>query len=393
MPPGKHAKLGASGARRWRNCSGSINLSEGQPNTTSIYAAEGTVAHEIGEKLLRHGQGANVQMGGPILQDGFTIEITDEMLEAVQVYVDFVSEQAEGHTLLLEQQFDLAPLSPPGPMYGTADAVVWNEEEKHLHVIDYKHGAGIAVDAEKNDQGLVYVLGAVVEFGRKPDTMTFTIVQPRAFHEDGEIRSWDLTWDELTEAKRDLFIDAEATLYVDAPLEAGDWCRFCPAHAICPAQRSQALALAQDAFAVEPTFPAVETMSLVDIAEVLDKGGDVQDWIKSVGAYALNMLKNGEEIPGYKLVEKRTNRRWVDPDAAMKYLKSRRLKVDERYVRKPVSPAQAEKVLKAKGGRALPESLVEKPEGGPALASIEDKRPEKLSGMREAFGVLETGEK
>ena len=393
----KHAKLGASGAHRWRNCAGSINLSEGMPDETTIYAAEGTVAHKQAENLLA---GGKVESGQIVHEDGYDVEVTSEMMDAVFQFVDFVRERAAGRTLLLEQQFDLGIvpgeggpnnegtlLKPPGPMYGTADAVIWDEKTRHLHVIDYKHGAGVAVDAIGNDQGLVYVLGAIVSFGQKPDSITFTIVQPRAHHDDGIIRSWAFDYEQLIFYKKALFIDAEATLAPDAPLNAGDWCRFCPAKAVCPAQRALVESMAVEAFAEEPTFPVVEALSLTDLAEVLTKAPDVTSWIKSVQSYALNMLQRGEDIPGFKLVEKRSNRRWVDEDETDKYLKNRRLKVGERFNRKLISPAQAETALK-KLGKVLPDRLVDKPEGGAALAPLSDKRPEKVPSVFETFGTI-----
>lgn len=397
----KHAKLGASGAHQWRNCPGSINLSEGMPDETSFYAAEGTVAHKVGEELLSDSD-PYLQLGITVEQDGFQIEINQDMLDAVQHYVDFVSERAEGKVLLLENQFDLGRvpgtegpddegtvLRPPGPMYGTADAVVWDEESGNLHVIDYKHGAGVTVDAVGNDQGLVYMLGAVVSFGKRPTAMTFTIVQPRAYHDDGIIRSWTVSWEELCDAKRALFADAEATLDPDASLYAGDWCRFCKAKAVCPAQREQVESLAVEAFAEEPTFPEIGGLSLVDLAEVLAKAPAITDWIKAVQSHALNMLQCGDSVPGFKLVEKSLNRKWIDEKDTLRYLRNRGFKVGERYNQSIISPAQAQKLCKKKKtGPELPDRLWVKPKGGAALAPLSDKRPEKVSGVHEVFGVL-----
>ncbi|MEE8607952.1 MAG: DUF2800 domain-containing protein [Nitrospiraceae bacterium] len=395
----KHAKLGASGAHRWRNCAGSINLSEGMPDETTVYAAEGTVAHRLAEGVLRDSQG--IALGTTIVEDGYDIEVTQEMADAVKIFVDYVYERTGSRTLLLEQQFDLGRppgtegpedegtlLKPPGPMYGTADAVIWDEETRNLHVVDYKHGAGVSVDAIGNDQGLVYMIGAVIAFGKQPATMTFTIVQPRAPHDDGIIRSWTVTWEELCEAKKSLFVDAEATLDPDAPLNAGDWCRWCPAKAVCPAQRALVESMAVEAFAAEPTFPVVEALSLADLAEVLAKAPAVADWISAVQSYALNMLQRGETIPGFKLVDTRPHRKWVDEKATDKYLRNRKLKVGERFNQKLISPAQAEKILKDKPGLELPDRFWMKPEGRAALAPLSDKRPEKLPGVHEAFGVI-----
>ena len=372
----KHAKLGASGAHRWRNCAGSNNLSEGLPDITSSYAEEGTRAHEIAEHCLKIGAVPN-------------LDLDPEMRDAIQVYLKYVWDRVgDDGVLFVEKQFDLAPLSPPDDMFGITDATIWTESERHLEVIDFKYGAGVVVDAVDNDQGFIYSLGGVIEVGEKPDKITVTIVQPRAHHEDGIIRSWTFDWDFLVEEKKALFADAAATLEPDAPLKTGDWCRFCKAKAICPAQRAQVEALAVEAFAAEPTFPVPAGLSLTDLAEVLDKAPAVMDWIKSVQGYALNRLQRGENVPGFKLVEKKTNRRWVDEDSTLKYLAQRKLKIGERTNRKVISPAQAEKILKDKPGPELPDRLWVKPEGGAALAPLSDKRPEKVPGVFETFGAI-----
>jgi hypothetical protein len=366
----------------------------------TVFSAEGTVAHDLGERSLASGLSPHTEVGKSVLEAGFDIGITEEMADAVQVYVDFVHTKAneeEGLMLLLEHSFDLTPLSPPDEMFGTADAVVWNKRTKHLHVIDYKHGAGVVVDAEFNDQGFVYSLGATVEliteFGIKPENITFTIVQPRGYHPDGEIRSWDFTYEWLVEEKKALFTDAEKTLDPDAPLVAGDHCQFCKAHAICPAQRAQVVSLAQDAFAVEPTFPDPVDMAPADVVEVLTKGAAVEAWIKAVRVHAQALAEAGIEIPGFKLVESTTHRRWVDAEKTDKYLTRRGLKKAERFSSKLISPAQAEKALKARGDKPLPEDLVLKPEGRSVLAPASDKRPERVPGAQDAFGVIaETSE-
>lgn len=380
MPPGVHAALGASSAHRWRMCPGSIRLSEGMPDYPSAAAAEGTVAHDWAEECL------TAEADAAYL---YPADSDKEMAEHVQTYVDYVRAASDGKVLLIEQQFDLSPLNPPGPMFGTADAVVWDEAEGLLEVIDLKYGKGVIVDAIGNDQGLMYSLGAVIKFGRQPERIRFTIVQPRVEHPNGGfIRSWEFSYEELVEMKKELFVDAEATVAEDAPLLVGSHCRWCKAQAICPAQQEQVVGLAQDAFAVEPTFPERETLTLEDMAEVVEKAPAILAWIKSIGAHLLNLAETGVEIPGHKLVTKRTNRQWVDEEATEVYLRGRRLKKDERYNLKLISPAQAEKILKKKSGPDLPDRLVTKPEGGVALAPLDDKRPARVPGAQEAFGVL-----
>lgn len=410
MPPKKHATLGASKSKRWMHCPGSIRLEADAPfQETSEYALEGSAAHEVAETCLADGTMAEEYVGKIIsvpvrLEDGERMEevtVTEGMAEAVQVYVDYCRGLApavhpEGtaeYEHFIEQRVDLAPLNPPAPMYGTADFVVWNESTKTLEVVDYKHGRGVAVDAAGNPQLLYYALGAVVALRKKPEHIRVTIVQPRGFHPDGTIRTAVYGWEELKAFKERLFEAAEVTQQDDAPLQVGDWCRFCPALATCPAQRENAIEVAQSEFDVEPEFspPAPEALTPEQFQLVLERGDAVMDWIRAVHEHAIHLLDTGHDVPGYKLVEGRSHRRWTDEEAAEKYLANKRLKKDERLKMKVISPAQAEKKLKAMGkldrARKLDE-LIEKPEGKPKLVPVDDPRPALVPSAQEDFDVL-----
>lgn len=364
------------------NCPGSIRLSEGMPDNTSHYAEEGTAAHDLGERAIKKSLDCDVWLDTEI--NGITV--TEEMCEAVQVYVDFVK-RAVWHVdeerkvgvagqLMLEQRFDLAPLNPPGPMYGTSDATVWHEQEKLLHVIDYKHGAGVAVDAVGNPQLRYYAIGAVLALNKKPERVRMTIVQPRASHPDGIIRSDELTFEELVEFKRELFRLAERTTEPDAPLNPGPWCKFCKAAPVCPALKAKAVEVAQSDFAPFSP-PAPEALTVEELQVVLAAADELSAWLSSVQAHALNLLERGEEVPGWKLVPKRATRKWTDEERATEILRDAGLTEEDLYTKKFVSPAQAEKALKAaKIKPALLEQVVVKESSGPKLAPDTDPRPE-----------------
>lgn len=402
MPPTTHAKLGASSSHRWMNCAGSIRMSEGIEDVGSDYAREGTAAHEVGERCLRHGTDAIAYLDTIVAvedeQGVHHFTVTEEMAEAVQVYVDHIRNRieelggADAVTMFVEHRFDLTPLNPPGPMYGTSDCTLWVPEARHLDVNDYKHGAGVAVDATENSQLMMYALGAVVELGKRPETIRVTITQPRGHHPAGIIRSYDFTWAELIAFKEELFDRARATEDPDAPLNPGEWCRFCPAAPTCPAKREQTQLVTQDMFdVVAPpeeagTLPAPENITDEQLAFILHNSGQVMDWLRSVEAHVMRRLERGK-FPGYKLVEGRSNRRWRDEDAVDTYLRGRGLKKDERYKSKLISPAQAEKALKGRDGPPLPERLWEKPEGKPKLVPEHDKRP-ALGAVTDVFGVV-----
>lgn len=354
--PTTHAALGASSSHRWMECAGSVRLSEGIPDSSSPYAREGTAAHELAAECLTRGGNAADRVGDTITvteqEDGedveYPIEVTEEMATAVQTYVDAVREKAAmGNVVRIETRFDLSPLDPPAPMFGTADAVIYRREDKHLFVDDYKHGQGVIVEAENNPQLMYYALGAVVDLQAKPDEITVTIHQPRG-RTDETVRGWTFSWDDLLAFKKELFEAAARTQEDDAPLNPGDHCRFCPALPVCPAQKQQAMDVAQTEFDTDGNTSLVDPDQLDDatIRRVLDKKDDIVKWLRSVEDHVRTRMEQGESFEGYKLVEKRATRKWIDDEAAQNYLQ-RKLGKKAIIVEKLVSPYQAEKAFKA----------------------------------------------
>jgi len=404
MPPKRHAVLGASSSERWMACPGSVRMSEGQPDDVSIYAIEGTAAHELAEYCLREGQDAADKVGDVYtiperMPDGTTqlhqIEVTEEMAEAVQVFLDHVRSRWDDADVWLELAMSLKSLDPPEDMFGTGDVVIWHQgapppinEPSLLEIIDYKHGRGVVVDAIENSQLRYYALAAVVTLGLRPERIRMTIVQPRAPHPDGPIRSEEIDAAELVAFKRELFAAAEATQAPDAPLVVGDHCKFCRGLATCPAQKQHATEVTLAAFPeVEP--PAPETLTPGDLAVVLAAKDGLSAWLAAVEAHARGLLERGEDVPGFKLVEGRKgHRKWADEEAADKWLARRKLKVAERYKRSLVSPAQAEKLMK-QAGTQLPDDLVTQADGKRKIAPAGDSRPAlPPAASVDAFGVV-----
>jgi hypothetical protein len=399
--PPKHAKLSPSGSQRWINCPGSVRMEEPFPDDSSPYAREGTAAHEIVERALRKGVPTDTWLGTmvgvPYLDDEGEpsveqIEVTAEMCEAAQEVVDYVRERKEelgpGTEMWLEERFDLSPLEPPAPMFGTADVVLWCPESRVLEIADYKHGQGVSVDVEGNTQLLLYALGAVVSVRKRPERIRMTIGQPRAPHHAGRIRHWEIDWAELVQFKASVFRAAEATQDEDAPLAVGDWCRWCKAAAVCPAQREFAVTTAQEEFAVIPAGegdnPLVppEQLTVDELAFILDRAPVVEAWFSSIRSHVTNMLDRGHPVPGYQLVPKRAQRKWVDEGAAEEALQP--YLEDGAYTRKLISPAQAEKAMKGIG-EELDEELWEKVSSGNKLAPSDDPRPAEIPSAQADF--------
>lgn len=383
-----HSILGASASSRWLNCPGSVALTEQVPERGDTkYSAEGTVAHEVAELALREGVDPLMYVGKRI--DG--IMVTKEMALAVGMYVDKVNTlgQSVGVEPMIEVRFSLAKLGPPVDMFGTADCVVPDRERSHLHVLDYKHGQGVVVEAANNPQLMTYALGAVLALEERFNQITVWIVQPRAPHRDGVVREWTFSWDELVDFRKRLIAGAEACFEEDAPLAVGSWCRFCPASALCPAQKEHAVVTVQDAFVADaaPELPAPPTLTEEELAVVLEHADHIMDWLRSVQAYVRQQKEDGHVlVDSWKLIEKRANRAWSkEEEQVVADLADVGLTPEDLYVKKLLSPAQVEKLLRREGHQ-IPDGLVERVVNGYNLVPSSDPRPEAVpSNVVEVF--------
>jgi len=268
--------------------------------------------------------------------------------------------------LYVEEKVEVHP-----EVWGTADAIIVADD--WLVVVDYKHGAGVAVSPERNPQMMCYALGALARFP-EAKRVRLVVVQPRA---PGEaVKDWWTTREELLAWRDKDLVPAitRATLLV-GKLKTGEHCRFCRALAICPAHRNMIAAEAQMDFG-RVTPPAPESMTMEQLAHVIQLSSIITDWAGACKAYAQRCLEMGRDVPGWKLVQKRSVRRWTD-DAEEKVPA---ILGDAAWERKLVSPATADKVakkLKLTGelaGRLT--ACWEKPDNGFVLAPVEDKRPE-----------------
>lgn len=209
---------------RWEACAGSLRKSVGLPNISSPYAQLGTAAHEAGAEIL---------LGDTLLEE----ILPDEMLRAVMVYVNHVRElsksvKKDSGFVKVEWRFDLSDTLYDG-VYGTTDAVIWNEATRVLYVVDYKHGEGVGVPVFENEQLMYYALGTLRTLKINPLAVVLVIVQPRYPHPEGPIQSWEIHPIDLIDFEVRLINAIKATEKPDAPLTAGTHCQFCPAKGIC----------------------------------------------------------------------------------------------------------------------------------------------------------------
>jgi hypothetical protein len=358
-------------------------MCDGLPNPSSIFAQEGTTAHAVGEMCLAQGDHPS-QWIGEIVEG---MEVTAEMAEAVTVYYDYVRGLlGADDELYLERRVSLEKLNPPVQMFGTSDCIIYRKAEKKLFVIDYKHGAGVAVEATGNPQGRYYALGAMLalENDQPVAEVEIIIVQPRAPHSDGPIRSETVSAAELVDFAADLMDAAHRTLDEDAPIVPGDHCKFCTAAGVCPGLREQALAVAQSEFGP----PDPRTLLPEQVAELLQKADIVEEWVKSLRAHAYATLERGGTVPGFKLVAKRATRKWVNEQDAIAVLEnSGGIRARDMYEQKLKSPAQVEKLL-AKADRKLLAELTVSVSTGLTMVSETDKRQAAALSAADEFTAL-----
>jgi hypothetical protein len=381
------------------------------PDTTSKFAAEGTAAHELAALALASTNDAMAYLGRVIQADGMDFTVDKDMAEHVQVYLDYVRGIQNPTSILFEQRMPLAPFTGEADAYGTADAVVVTDDE--LVVVDLKYGAGVSVDAEGNEQLTLYAAAALEEFGFLADIqrVRMVIVQPRK----GNVSEWTVPVAELADAMGSISFAAKEAIaaaqqhtsvgrsitteaWQEAWLNPGEkQCRFCRAKATCPAL-AQAVSTelvmgapaSPDEFAVlEPRTDTPEDK----LARAMAAVGMIEDWCKAVRAEVERRLLGGEAVAGYKLVRgKQGNRKWTDETEATEAMKSMRLKVEQMYDLKLISPTTAEKLAKAGtlGPRqwASLQDLVTRAEGSPSVAPESDKRPAIQLTTAEDFEVL-----
>ena len=369
-----HSPLGMSVLERRECCPGSMKAEEGRPNTTSVYAKRGTDLHEVAAACLRE----NLNPFDVISED-------PEGAELVMAYLIEVRSAYErlGGGLLVEQAFELSALSEL--YWGTADAVVLSPPT--LYVADLKTGRGHAVpvrrpDGRVNPQLGGYGLGALhglpAGLANEITSIELCVIQPAL----GPPQRTIMTVAEVQDFAADLIEIAEAALDPEAARIAGEHCRFCRAAGDCPALRDKALIAARlefctpEAELVEgfPVPPAPSTLTTAELGHVLEGAEIIDQWLAAVRAHAKSLADKGEEIPGWKLVDKRGRRVWANEDDANRTLSH--LLGGDAYATKLHSPTQIEKVLKSHKLKKPPQwnTLVTLSDPGTALVPASDPR-------------------
>lgn len=361
-----HKVFSASSASRWLACPGSVAAASAAPApAASDYADEGTAAHLVAEYCLRF----DCPPGeAEVMVNGKPYPVDDELAEAVSAYVSLVRDA--GGTLLIEKEVLIAP-----DLGGTVDAGIIDRARGIVHVVDFKYGRR-AVDVRQNPQLTIYAAGLLQEFpGAK--VIRRTICQPRV---SPPVSTVDVSADEFRSEVRDLMAGYEAAKSPDAPRHAGSHCRYCPALASCREHRAMvATTVGADFDLASKTpisLPAVEKLDNTQLARVMDLADLLTEYAKAVKAEANTRMMRGQKIPGWKVVEKRANREWIDAAKTSQALGA--ILGSAAYtVPELLSPAQMEKALKSAGADpSIVADLAHKPAAGLSIAPESDKRKE-----------------
>jgi len=366
-----HSRLGASSAERWMTCPGSVLMSDGIPDRPNEYAMEGTAAHTLAEACLNSGTDTSTWLGEEVAVGDRTFPVNADMAEAVQVYLDAVRGDLTSETRLeVETTFNLHQIYPG--LFGTNDACVYDPDTKVLRVYDYKHGYRV-VNVVRNPQLMYYALGAALAHTHMPlREVELVIVQPRCPHPDGPVRRWSTAPADLIDWSADLFAAAKRTEPLDAPIVYGEHCEYCPAGHSCPERREKSLAVV-GMDGDKPAPPEPSDLSPEDLGDLLTRIRLVDSWMKRVRDYAYSRAIDGDAPVGWKIVEKRPTRRWIDNEKAVDQLHELGLEDGDIFEQKLLSPAKADKLL-GKQKKAISDFVV-KESSGTTLAQESDRRP------------------
>ena len=359
----EHAVLSASGSHRWLNCTPSARLELEFENTGSEAAREGTAAHALCEHKLK--RALHMRSRRPASDYD-----SDEMEECTDAYVDFVMEQyeaakqvCEDPVILIEQRLDFSCYVPDG--FGTGDCLIISDDR--LHIIDFKYGMGVLVEAENNPQMKLYALGALAVYDALYDIreVSMTIFQPRREN----VSTWTIPVEDLKAwAENELKPRAKMAYDGEGEYLPGEWCTFCRAAVRCRARAEEKLKLAQTEFRMPPLLTDAE---IEDILAVLP---DLTKWANEIAAYALDAaLNHGKEWNGFKVVEGRSVRKYRDEAAVAEAAKEAGYKDIYRQSLIPLTEMQRlmgkDKFEEILGG------LITKAPGRPTLVPKSDRRP------------------
>ena len=410
--PGKHAVLSASSSKQWIHCPPSARLQEPFPNDSSVFAEEGTWAHELCEYKVK--KYLHERKKRP--QSEF---YTEEIEQATDIYAEFVISIIEGMKrngveplCFVEERLDFSNIVPEG--FGTGDMIILGKDEQGrglIHICDYKNGKGVFVDAHENSQMMLYATGALNAYGYiyEIEIVRMSIIQPRLEN----ISTYEMTADDLRTWGESIKPIAQMAFEGKGEQNPGEWCRFCRAKPVCKACMEEALALAKEEFldldagaladeaeetdatapynadTATPVFKQPGLVVFSELVKVLPTLNRISFWIESVFAFvSAEAINHGVPVEGYKVVEGRSKRIFTDTKAVVSAAEAEGY--TDIYKQELLTLTEFEKMMgKKKFAEVLGEYVV-KPPGKLALVPESDPRPAvDLNTATDEFEALE----
>lgn len=358
-----HALLSASSSHRWLNCPPSARLCESYEDKGSEYAAEGTSAHMLCEYKLKVALG--IRAKDPTADLSFYNAAMEDCANGYAAYilelVEMAKQSCADPVVLIEQRLDFSKYVEGG--FGTGDCLVIADGT--LHIVDYKHGQGVLVEAEDNPQMKLYALGALEIFDGiyDIDTVSMTIYQPRR----DNVSTYTVFKESLYQwAEEILKPTAELAYAGDGEFNCGEWCLFCKVKHECRARAERNLELARYDFKLPPLLENDE------VEDILGKIDSLISWANDIKNYALQTALGGKQWNGWKLVEGRSNRRYTDEAAVADAVSAAGF---DPYERKVLGITAMTSLLGQKRFEEVLGGYIEKPQGKPTLVPESDKRP------------------
>lgn len=360
--PDKHAVLSASSSHRWLECPPSALLCSKVGDTTSEFAMQGTDAHSLCEHKLKTALGQKSKDPTKNLQ-----YFDEEMADCSDMYAQYVMEQfgaakekCKDPIVLIEQHLDFSRWVPQG--FGTGDCVIVADET--LTVIDFKYGK-LVVEAEKNSQMMLYALAGLQLFDGIYDIkkITMTIFQPRR----DSVSTYTISKEELLQWADEVLVPtAQLAAKGEGEYKAGNHCQFCKVKSTCRKRAEYNLELARYDFEMPSTLEDDE------IEAILSKVDALVSWAGDIKEYALQQAVSGKEWKDWKIVEGRSNRKYINETTVADTVKDAGY---DPFEHKVLGITAMTKLLGKTRFEELLSGFIEKPQGKPTLVPMSDKRP------------------
>lgn len=364
-----HAILSASGSGKWLVCTPSARAEEHLPDEGSVFSAEGTLAHEIFDTMIRLYLGLPVekQLADFEAPEGMLYYVSEAYERAVQM-IEQARQRYPDPVILPEQKLDFSRWVPEG--FGRGDLVIITDDL--VEVADFKYGKGVLVEATGNSQMRLYALGAYNELSHLYDIQRVRahVLQPRMSNWSSE----ELTIEQLLSWADNTVVPKAAMAWAgDGERVAGDHCSdyFCRARYTCAARNEAAQELVEIAFSILPA----QELTMEQMSKVLLRADEVIKWLNDAKDWALKQAEKGNKVPGFKLVEGRSNRRYCSEEQIAQVLQDNGFSQEQIYQRSLLGITAMEQLLGKKKFAEILGTLIEKPQGKPTLVPESDKRP------------------